>query len=177
MGPRSSRAKRAEQHLQAEERAADGHVVGGGDPRRRPARDEDAGLPLLDPEPGSEPGAGGGARLHESPLAAEGGAHRHRADGDRAAREGPAEGELAPAVPDRLDDPRGAVAGEGEAREEREHRDGDPREDGDRDAVEWARRLDRPDEGLRARPREPLDDPQDGEERPRARSRRARPSR
>ena len=86
----------AEQHLEPEQRAADGHVVGRGDAGGRAAGDEQPRLAARDVEPIGEPRAGRGPGLQERALAAERRAGADRDDGDHPAEQGAPE--LEPAL-------------------------------------------------------------------------------
>src|SRR5262249_48258140 len=127
--------------LEAEQRRADRHVVGGGDTRGGAGGDEEPLVVGRDLEALGEVAAGGGAALDERALAAERGAHADGDDRDDAADQRAAEGEMARLDPDRLDDAGGAVAAERAAEGEGDQADEDAAGERDEDAVE--RRRDR----------------------------------
>src|SRR5262249_62181986 len=109
----------AEEDLEAEERRADRHVVGGGDARGGAGGDEEPLVIGGELEALGEVAAGGGAALDEGALATERGAHADGDERDDAADERVLQAQVAAAHPDRLDDAGGAVAAERAAEDQR----------------------------------------------------------
>ena len=77
----------AEEDLEAEERAADRRVVGGGDAGRGAAGDQQLELIGVDVGAAAEPAGGGGAEVDERAFAADAGAHGDGDEREKAARE------------------------------------------------------------------------------------------